>query len=749
MPRRSLVAVLVFAIGALVVIGALSLLRGRDRAPTRASPTVVAERDGGSPNDAAFVSPTDPSSIANAGTTTHQARESATTTPSTADAHLRVLVVAFRTRERLAGRRVSIHSQPPIESQTPPQLVASASGDERSVLVTDAEGRVEFACRSGVAYVVRVVADGGESAANATEQWISDLDPGETLDVVVEVLGPNDRVFVARVLDRETREPLVSASVRLYSTESDATAPMPMLRGSAPVPVESAITDANGLCRFELRTIAAAFLEIDAPPHARCRVPVDDAHTTPQTAFDVLVSRAAALTGTLVGASSGELVLRVPGENVRPAELSMYSNVELGEVSWSSRIDAAGRFSFAALTPGAPLAVEYAPVNGKPTRLGETVKLSPGESRVVEWQLAGTCTVRGRIVDARGSAVAEQVIWLLPATEPETRMLASWDENDVLARATSATNGTFEFAAVRPGAWWIGLASDGNLLEEPKPGFVGVVERVEIAVGDALRAVVLRVDHGLFVTGRIVTPDGKAPENAWVYAKDARHPTWISANTSDETFRLGPLLPGSYSLVASCGGYASSAPVMAEAGASDVELTLTQGAAIHGRVIDPDNGPPPYDVVISSGERRGARFSWWLANTDETGAFSFDALDPGTYDVVASSPNGRFGVERAVHAVAGGEPANVVVRLTTGSRLRIRSSFENGWILVTSDGVRVRVVQPDPSGPIECAIPPGRIRVELTHHKEVAGKWTFEPVASTSLDVAPGEMKEIRLDPPK
>lgn len=81
-----------------------------------------------------------------------------------------------------------------------------------------------------------------------------------------------------------------------------------------------------------------------------------------------------------------------------------------------------------------------------------------------------------------------------------------------------------------------------------------------------------------------------------------------------------------------------------------------QAGAIHGRVLDGASGTPLHDVTVTViGTARAAR-------TDERGAFSFEAVSPGRYDVEAR----RLGstVERHEVFVRSGETAGVTFRLS-------------------------------------------------------------------------------------
>ena len=59
------------------------------------------------------------------------------------------------------------------------------------------------------------------------------------------------------------------------------------------------------------------------------------------------------------------------------------------------------------------------------------------------------------------------------------------------------------------------------------------------------------------------------------------------------------------------------------------------------------------------------------------------------------------------------------------------------------------MLQPDPKTAVECALPPGRITVELVKYVQKDGTWSTETITKQSLDVAPGETKELVLEAPK
>lgn len=278
---------------------------------------------------------------------------------------------------------------------------------------------------------------------------------------------------------------------------------------------------------------------------------------------------------------------------------------------------------------------------------------SPVDGVALELSLAAT--IEGRVVDRRGDPVVH------------TRVYAYLDGGDDVGLATTDANGRFRIGM---------LSGGGDYVLEVWPPWGGAPlahargsdHRVSLAHGSShARGVRVVVDfERLSITGRVIAPpdtplagvdvvltgpphlgeDGKAAISLDRMAKE-----YTVVSRSDGRFAFHDLAAGSYSLTAIAGRGAKTVTRGVEAGASDVTLTIESVGTIHGTLAGFDAVP---DVRVAS-----ERETLWLSDRaavvrrDE---FVVHGLPPGTYVVVAETPNAR--AQRSV-VVRAGETSSV------------------------------------------------------------------------------------------
>ena len=143
------------------------------------------------------------------------------------------------------------------------------------------------------------------------------------------------------------------------------------------------------------------------------------------------------------------------------------------------------------------------------------------------------------------------------------------------------------------------------------------------------------------VTGRLLSAEGKPAAGVRVMAVATDAPEALSAITETDAtgaYRLENLAPGRYriraGLVESPTDYPGEITVTRGSVQTGVDFTLVRSAGVKlsGRVIlDPRQKPLPQLRRVSLA--RGAPFVAEV-QTDETGAFEFQRVPPGTYSVV-------------------------------------------------------------------------------------------------------------------
>jgi hypothetical protein len=125
--------------------------------------------------------------------------------------------------------------------------------------------------------------------------------------------------------------------------------------------------------------------------------------------------------------------------------------------------------------------------------------------------------------------------------------------------------------------------------------------------------------------------------------------------------------------------------IVADADALNVDFALVPGrtARVSGRALRADGQPFEGVVVLIPSARSGAiPVSGGLRHTTDSGTFAFDNLTPGEYVVQAGtsrdgvSREGEFGLQFVT--VAGVDVGDVVVRMSAGSSVAGRITFEGG-----------------------------------------------------------------------
>ena len=122
-----------------------------------------------------------------------------------------------------------------------------------------------------------------------------------------------------------------------------------------------------------------------------------------------------------------------------------------------------------------------------------------------------------------------------------------------------------------------------------------------------------------------------------------------AVHSEDGTFTLDDVPAGTWEVVAQAKGYQSArvgGVSVDEGGARDgVEVRLTPGNAIRGRVLDGAGGMPVLDasVTLQRGGGGGRGLAQLMgesdARTDGEGRFAIEGLAPGSYTVVAQHPD--------------------------------------------------------------------------------------------------------------
>ncbi len=637
---------------------------------------------------------------------------------ATTRAHLAVRVVTRETRKPLESARVGL-GLPVAGDRT--REVDRTTGTLGEIVWTDADGRAAFDVEPGTDF--RLAVRGGDTVARNATSIVPALTAGETRDVVVELEFDPDLVFFGRVLDGASRAPIAGASI---SGEE----------GRAPES-DRGTTDASGLFRVEMRTWTTVGLRVAAKGYGARWVGPSAGHATADTALEILLERGATLRVEVLGADRAPLAdaaVRVEAWIAEMASGAQNSNRYLEALSWSAPTGSDGMAVLADLPPGAQLRGSVRRGNTVIRTEADPFVLTAGEDRKLTWVLGQGGEIRGVVREQDGTPVPKFEVWLQRATTDGPTYLRPYDESRARRVAKTDADGAFRFADVATGGWWVGPRNSGPVRTDPAVEPAPLGEYVVMTGGRVELDV--RLVRGLVIRGRIVGDDGSTPARGQVMVSRPAEQMYIDARPENsETFVVGPLVPGRWTLEANSGADgASSGPVEAEAGATDVVLRLRKNGTVRVRVLDAAGLPVASIPVLAGGAERTS-----LGNSDAQGLVTFVGMKPGALYASASAPDGRW-AHRAGLAIESGGTLDVDLVLEQGVRARVRcgTSGKPARIRVERDGAVLAFVDANAGGSAEFTLPVGR----STLRAFVPGTGFVDRV----VDVAAGTTPEFVYD---
>jgi hypothetical protein len=265
-------------------------------------------------------------------------------------------------------------------------------------------------------------------------------------------------------------------------------------------------------------------------------------------------------------------------------------------------------------------------------------------------------------------------------------------------------------------------------------------------------SVVVTVDRGISISGRVVRPDGTPVSNAIVDTPTAMAPR--SADTaSDGTFTITGIVAGPAVLTAhSLDGNLSSPPVTVTAPAKDVTITIPRGARIEGSVVDRGTQAPITDFTVSLPSRTQRQFidvasEQKVIHADD-GHYAIDNVPPGVVDISVRAAGFVPGSRGDITAEDGKTVTGIDMQLDRGATISGRVTA--GGTAVA--GVEVR--QSTQRGPQGFGTPFGGITTDADGLYKLDGiaegdrliefrKTGFVP-AQKPVEVKAG--KDVRLD---
>jgi carboxypeptidase family protein len=262
--------------------------------------------------------------------------------------------------------------------------------------------------------------------------------------------------------------------------------------------------------------------------------------------------------------------------------------------------------------------------------------------------------IEGRIVDDAGRTVPRAHITAYAETP---RDLGGWGQGDLrLAWAMSDESGRFR----------IGPLFDEVVTLHADPDLHGLAQVALTSVRAGSRGVLLRVERGVSLSGRIVTSGEQFGGGGYLvlaWREGRGRPYRCDSDGKTNWFWFRRLPPGRYVLaaLANDGGVATPVPVEVRAPAKDATLTVERGRPVRILVRDSQGQPLSEERVHilrwNVGTRQG---SPCCAQTDAAGIVTLGGFPAGEQPLWLGLEESRTPLVE-IRVVAGGEPASVVL----------------------------------------------------------------------------------------
>jgi RNA polymerase sigma factor (sigma-70 family) len=361
--------------------------------------------------------------------------------------------------------------------------------------------------------------------------------------------------------------------------------------------------------------------------------------------------------------------------------------IDKPQTEWTSDRD--GRFTFHA-ADDAVLEATRGNARGW-ARLDGDVAITHRMTIAIGDAPARDATIEGRATDPSGAPVADALVRAEPARADRSTRSSAF--------AVTGPDGAFTLGGLDREAYTLAAQAEDHAPAE-----------VENVAGGT-RGVALVLDSGLPLGGQVVDGNG-APAPAFILLvhrrKGVARDLVLARSIVDPRGQFMVRVPkGDYELFASASGWAPSPPTPASAGATDVQLALSAGATLRGKVVASDNEAPiPYARVMREASGGGASAQPANAGTvtRSDGTFELTGIPPGPLSITIAAGGYNPKIEAAMTAADGATLGPVTIALGRLAEGQQPSTELVGiGIQFTADGDALRVNGLIPGGGAEAA----------------------------------------------
>jgi hypothetical protein len=521
---------------------------------------------------------------------------------------------------------------------------------------------------------------------------------------------------------------------------------------SMPRTAQKSTTDRSGTAEYEIEEFSTYAVSIEKNGFNPAYFSVDFSDGVAGTPMKVALHR------------SGDLVINTKWRNGIPQGLSAHAIIERAEfapaffrpvagpnIVYKGSIKGDGTVVFDGIPSGVTIDVvleqggslgairlgKFCVEEGKVTQLGPV-------------SLPGT-DIAGAVLDIRGKAVGPVGVEILARSlicgglpnKKERWVDGPLLTGEPLYSTVAGPDGSFTFSNVPDGDWAICVnaehASPGLMNTDARP-----MARAFFFSTPSAGPMLLRVEPGQEVSGRVTAPSGCGVEGTQVIAEAANSGGYGTSVSKAGQFVLTGLpsvdielwaIPPSQGSV-----LAPSDVVIVPAGARNVDLELLESAAtVQGAAVDTRIGlPVPANVTLRSAspQRRVAR-----STVGEVIEWRFEGFPAGEYDAYAWTPDGRAGVLRNI-VIRGGQASDsrvlYAIPLSRGAQVDITNTRRScTFVRVSCSGVVISLAALVRSATMSCIVPPGTVTLRLLDTEGVSSE--------KSIDLVAGDHKTIAL----
>jgi protocatechuate 3,4-dioxygenase beta subunit len=372
---------------------------------------------------------------------------------------------------------------------------------------------------------------------------------------------------------------------------------------------------------------------------------------------------------------------RVIDEEKKPvAGVVVTSPVTSGPRRPSTLTNAAGEFAIRVMTSATPPALPiYARTHGYAGGMLEARKWQPGETRNdIVITLVRGFTIPVRVRDRQHQPVEHAYVNLVRIGDGAQQGFFSPAECDEPTRQDCRRTGADGSVVFRTSEGPHNVFVTGDEVAPKRVPSVSLTSRSE--------PVVVEVDRGVTISGRVVHADGTPVAGALVEMPRSQLAPRNATTDSDGTFTLAGIASGATTLTAlSSDRHMTSAPVPVTAPAKNVTITMPHGARIEGRVVDRGTKQPVTDFTVSLPTRGrpgpGAMPQQFHA---DDGSYAVDNVAPGMAQIAVTATGYVTATRSDITAEEGKTVSGIDVQLDRGASITGR---------VTSGGAPVAGVQ--------------------------------------------------------